>query len=210
MSEGCHSHSNFDGASVQYKRVLLIVILINAVMFTVEMTFGIVGQSQALKADALDFLGDSATYAMSLWAIGRSVEIRSKVALIKGVSLLLMAVWILGSTVYYMIFSNSPSAPIMTSVALAALTANLISVVLLMKFRDGDANIRSVWLCSRNDAIGNVMVLLAAGVVYVSHSHWPDLIVATVIAGLFANSAVQIIAQSRRESSHSREGHKQE
>ncbi|MFT5135353.1 MAG: Co/Zn/Cd efflux system component [Arenicella sp.] len=199
MSASCHSDSNFDGASPQYKRVLLIVIAINALMFVVELSYGVVGQSQALKADALDFLGDSATYALSLWAIGRSIETRTNVAMIKGVSLLLMAVWVLASTIYYMFVVNSPSAPIMTGVALAALTANLISVVLLMKFRDGDANIRSVWLCSRNDAIGNVMVLIAAGVVLLSGSHWPDLIVALILAGLFANSALQIISQSRRE-----------
>lgn len=204
MSASCHSESNFDGASPQYKRVLLIVIAINALMFVVELSYGIVGQSQALKADALDFLGDSATYALSLWAIGRSIETRANVAMIKGVSLLLMAVWVLSSTIYYMFVINSPSAPIMISVALAALTANLISVVLLMKFRDGDANIRSVWLCSRNDAIGNVMVLIAAGVVLQSDSRWPDLIVALILAGLFANSALQIISQSRGEHADSK------
>ncbi len=204
MSASCHSESNFDGASPQYKRVLLIVIAINALMFVVELSYGIVGQSQALKADALDFLGDSATYALSLWAIGRSIETRANVAMIKGVSLLLMAVWVLSSTIYYMFVINSPSAPIMISVALAALTANLISVVLLMKFRDGDANIRSVWLCSRNDAIGNVMVLIAAGVVLLSDSRWPDLVVALILAGLFANSALQIISQSRGEHADSK------
>jgi Co/Zn/Cd efflux system component len=204
MSASCHSESNFDGASPQYKRVLLIVIAINALMFVVELSYGIVGQSQALKADALDFLGDSATYALSLWAIGRSIETRANVAMIKGVSLLLMAVWVLSSTIYYMFVINSPSAPIMISVALAALTANLISVVLLMKFRDGDANIRSVWLCSRNDAIGNVMVLIAAGVELLSDSRWPDLVVALILAGLFANSALQIISQSRGEHADSK------
>jgi Co/Zn/Cd efflux system component len=204
MSASCHSESNFDGASPQYKRVLLIVIAINALMFVVELSYGIVGQSQALKADALDFLGDSATYALSLWAIGRSIETRANVAMIKGVSLLLMAVWVLSSTIYYMFVINSPSAPIMISVALAALVANLISLVLLMKFRDGDANIRSVWLCSRNDAIGNVMVLIAAGVVLLSDSRWPDLIVALILAGLFANSALQIISQSRGEHADSK------
>ena len=116
MSAGCHSDTQFDGVSLQYKRVLLIVIAINALMFLVEMSFGIVGQSQALKADALDFLGDSVTYGLSLWAIGRSLQTRSMVAMIKGVSLLLLAVWVLSSTVYFMVFSNNPSAPIMTSV----------------------------------------------------------------------------------------------
>lgn len=199
MSANCHQHTTFDGVSTEYKRALMLVILINAAMFLVELSYGIVGQSQALKADALDFLGDSATYGISLWAIGRSNEIRSNIALVKGISLLLIAIWVLGSTVYYILVANTPSAPIMTSVALAALTANLVSVVLLIKYRDGDANIRSVWLCSRNDAIGNVMVLFAAGVIYVTHSRWPDLIVAALLAGLFAHSATQIIGHALAE-----------
>ena len=194
----CHT-SNFDGASSRYRRVLMIVIAINFAMFLIEMSYGVVGESQALKADALDFLSDSATYALSLWAIGKPIATRSNVALIKGYSLLLIAVWVLGSTLYYVLYANQPSAPIMGSVALAALAANVVSVILLMKFRDGDANIRSVWLCSRNDAIGNVAVLIAAGVVFATHSNWPDLVVAFALAGLFINSALQIIRQARGE-----------
>jgi len=199
MSDQCHSQSDFDGASDRYKRVLFIVILINALMFVVEMSYGITGESQALKADALDFFGDSVTYAMSFWAIGRSLETRSNVALIKGISLLLMAIWVLGSTIYHLIVLNNPSAPIMGSVAMAALIANVISVILLMKFRDGDSNIRSVWLCSRNDAIGNVGVMIAAGLVYFSGSNWPDLIVALILSALFTNSAINIIRQALLE-----------
>jgi len=199
MSASCHSNSNFEGASAAYRRVLLAVIAINALMFLVEMSYGIVGESQALKADALDFLGDSTSYTMSFWAIGRASNTRSNVAMIKGVSLLLIAIWVLASTIYFMLNNNTPSAPIMSSVALAALVANLISVLLLMKFRNGDANVRSVWLCSRNDAIGNIMVLIAAGVVFYTSSHWPDLIVASILAGLFTNSALQIIKQAMAE-----------
>ena len=153
MSSNCHSNSDFTGVSQSYKKVLLIVIAINATMFLIEMFYGVIGQSQALKADALDFLGDSATYALSLWAIGKGGATRSNVAMVKGISLLAIALWVLGTTFYYAVFVNHPSAPIMSSVALAALTANVVSVVLLMKYRDGDANVRSVWLCSRNDAI---------------------------------------------------------
>jgi len=198
MSGACHKH-NFDGASSRYKRVLGIVIAINAVMFVVEMSYGIVGESQALKADALDFLSDSLTYAMSLWAIGRSVEVRSNVALIKGVSLFVLAIWILVSTFYYALVTNNPSSPIMSGVALAALAANSLSVLLLMRYRDGDANVRSVWLCSRNDAIGNVAVLFAAGAVFLTRTHWPDLIIALVLAGLFSSSSIQIIRQALNE-----------
>ena len=198
MSHACHNH-NFDGASTQYKRVLCVVIAINVLMFVVEMSYGIFGQSQALKADALDFLGDSLTYAMSLWAIGRPIQIRSNVALIKGYSLLALAIWILVSTIYYALVANNPSSTVMSGVAIGALAANLISVLLLMKYRDGDANIRSVWLCSRNDAVGNVAVLLAAGAVALTQTHWPDLLIALVLAGLFSHSSVQIIRQARLE-----------
>ena len=194
-----HCHDQFEGVSARYKRVLIVVVAINAMMFIIEMAYGVVGESQALKADALDFLGDSATYALSLWAIGKPISTRSNVALVKGYSLLLIALWVLGSTVYYVLVVNQPSAPIMGSVALAALLANVICVVLLMRYRDGDANVRSVWLCSRNDAIGNLAVLLAALVVFYSGSHWPDLIVAFCMAALFINSALQIISQARQE-----------
>ncbi len=198
MSEHCHNH-NFDGASAQYKRVLGVVIGINALMFIIEMSYGIVGESQALKADALDFLSDSLTYAMSLWAIGRPADTRSNVALIKGFSLLALAIWIVVSTFYYILVTNNPSSSIMSSVAIAALAANLISVLLLMKYRDGDANIRSVWLCSRNDAIGNVAVLFAAGAVALTQTHWPDLVIALLLAGLFTQSSVKIIRQAWME-----------
>ena len=196
---GCCDNHNFDGASTRYKRVLLIVIGINALMFLIEMAYGIVGDSQALKADALDFLSDSVTYAMSLWAIGRSVETRSMVALIKGFSLLVLAIWIVGSTVYFALVANNPSSSIMSGVAITALIANLVSVILLMKYRDGDANVRSVWLCSRNDAIGNVAVLFAAVAVAITQTRWPDLLIAMVLAGLFVNSSVQIIRQAWQE-----------
>lgn len=203
----CHNHcdNQFEGVSERYKRVLLIVVAINAGMFLVEMSYGIIGESQALKADALDFLSDSVTYALSLWAIGKPARVRSNVALIKGFSLLGIAVWVLGSTLYYALVVNQPSAPIMGSVALAALTANIISVILLMRYRDGDANVRSVWLCSRNDAIGNVAVLFAALMVFYTHSNWPDLVVAFALAGLFISSAFQIIKQAIQEKQLSHE-----
>lgn len=202
MSVSCQHEHDFDGASAQYKQILVFVIAINAIMFVVELVFGIRGQSQSLKADALDFLADSTTYAMSLWAIGRPLSTRSRVALIKGLSLFLMAVWVLASTVYYIFYSNTPDAPTMGWVALLALAANLISVLLLVKYRDGDANIRSVWLCSRNDAIGNVGVLLAAAAVMATGSHWPDLLVALMLAGLFTSSAFRIVRQALAELKH--------
>lgn len=200
MSAGCHSHdAAFEGMSPTYRRILIIVILINATMFVVELWAGIAARSQALKADSLDFLGDSVTYAISLAVIGASLKTRASAALFKGISLLVMGAWVFGSTVWQVFVTGLPSAPVMGSIGFLALLANLASVALLMSYRDGDANVRSVWLCSRNDAIGNVAVMLAALGVWQTTTAWPDLIVAGLMAGLFLYSAVEIIRRSRAE-----------
>ena len=160
---GCCGHdAQFDGVSTDYKRRLWLVIAINAAMFVVEMTAGQAAQSQALKADALDFLGDALTYGLSLAVIGMAVRVRATAALFKGLSLMLMGLWVLGSTLYRVVYTGVPEAEIMGGIGFLALAANVASVLLLMAYKDGDANVRSVWLCSRNDAIGNVAVMLAA------------------------------------------------
>jgi len=205
MGAGCGGGScstSFDGASRQFKRALLVVIAINGVMFIIEMLAGFKGQSMALKADALDFLGDTVSYAISLWAIGKSGLVRANVAMLKGLSLALMAVFVLGATLYRFFVLGAPDEQIMGLIGTMALVANLLSVMVLMNYRDGDANVRSVWLCSRNDAIGNLAVLAAALAVYFSQTPWPDLIVALLMASLFLNSARQIITQARHEIAH--------
>jgi Co/Zn/Cd efflux system component len=202
MGANCCHEVKFDGMDPAYKRALIAVIAINAIMFLVEMPMGFVGQSQALKADALDFLGDTFTYAISLAVIGKSIIVRSRVAMLKGISLLLMGIWVLGSTVYSVFYTHTPAPVIMGSIGFAALAANLLSVLLLVKFKDGDANVRSVWLCSRNDAIGNVMVMLAATGVWASGTGWPDLIVASIMASLFLWGAITIIRQAALEMTH--------
>ncbi len=202
MGANCCHDVKFDGMDPAYKRALIIVIVINALMFLVEMPMGFIGQSQALKADALDFLGDTFTYAISLAVIGRSMNVRAKVAMFKGVTLLFMGLWVLGSTIYSVFYTQTPAAMIMGSVGFAALAANLISVLLLVRFKDGDANVRSVWLCSRNDAIGNIMVMIAATGVWASGTGWPDLIVASIMASLFLWGAVAIIRQAAHELAH--------
>lgn len=199
MAGCCGGNTNFDGMSASYKRILWWVIAINGVMFFIEMIAGIGAQSQALQADALDFLGDTLTYGISLWAIGKSITLRSNVAFFKGYSLLIMALWVFGSTLYRFFVLNSPDAATMGSIALLAFTANVISVLLLMRYKDGDANVRSVWLCSRNDAIGNLVVLVAASGVWFSGSAMPDLVVAFILASLFSSSAWQIIKQAKSE-----------
>lgn len=182
-----------------YKRRLMLVTAINIGMFVVEFSAGQLSGSQALKADALDFAADGATYALSFWAIGRPQKVRTGAAVIKGVSLLLMGVWIAATTLYQFFVLGVPEAQVMGLIGFAALAANLLSVYLLFAYKDGDANIRSVWLCSRNDAIGNVAVMVAAALVAILNSGAPDLIVAGVMSALFLSSSYQILRQSWAE-----------
>ena len=196
---GCHGNPRFDGVEPRYRRVLWLVIAINATMFGVEMTAGHVAGSQALQADALDFLGDTLTYGISLAVIGLPLVVRAKTAVIKGLSLLVMGLWVFGATVYHLFTGGLPRAEIMGVIGFLALAANLASVLLLLRYKDGDANVRSVWLCSRNDAIGNVAVMLAALGVWGTVTVWPDLFVAVIMAALFVTSAIQILRQSMTE-----------
>ena len=200
MSADCCSHGvTFEGLSTDYKRRLWIVIAINASMFLVEMAAGALAGSQALQADALDFLGDATTYAISLAVIGTSIQIRARAAILKATSLTAMALWVLGSTAYHVVVLGIPRAEVMGVIGVLALAANAASVLILMRYKDGDANVRSVWLCSRNDAIGNVAVMVAALAVWGTATKWPDLLVAAIMAGLFLNSSIQILQQSFRE-----------
>jgi Co/Zn/Cd efflux system component len=202
----CGTKVRFEGVSRQYRRVLMAVIAINAVMFVVEMTAGALAGSQALKADALDFLGDTLTYALSLWAIGRPLSVRAAAALVKGASLGAMGLWVLGATLWQVLSTDVPVAPVMGAVGALAFAANVASVLLLLRYRDGDSNVRSVWLCSRNDAIGNVAVIGAAGSVALTGAAWPDLLVAAAMAALFLWSSAQIVTQALAERTEARGG----
>lgn len=203
MSAGCgHSHAHgamFDGATPAYRRVLMIVLAINAAMFAVEVAAGSVAGSVALYADALDFAMDAATYGISFWAIGRAAQTRARVALLKGSSLGLMGAGVLALALWRL-FTGAPPEPLtMGLVGLMALAANVGSAVLLYRWRNGDANVASVWQCSRNDAIGNVLVCVAALGVFGTGSALPDLIVASLMAGLFLNSSFRIVRQALGE-----------
>jgi Co/Zn/Cd efflux system component len=195
----CQNQPKFDGVSAEFKRALWIVIVINGVMFVVEMIAGRISQSQSLQADALDFFADTITYGLSLYVIGMSIKVRSSAALLKGFSLAGMGLWVLGSTVYQSFLPSLPQAEVMGLIGFLALLANSLSVLLLIRYRNGDANVRSAWLCSRNDAIGNIAVMLAGSGVWVSNSAWPDLVVASLMAGLFLWSAVQILRLAYEE-----------
>jgi len=192
----CAASPKFDGVSPDYKRRLWLVIAINAAMFLIEMIAGKLAGSQALRADALDFLADATTYGISLAVIGASLRARSAAAVLKGASLSLMAAWVLGSTAYHAFVIGVPKAEMMGAIGVLALLANLASVVVLVRYKDGDANVRSVWLCSRNDTIGNVAVIIAALGVWGTATAWPDLIVAATMATLFLSSSAQILRQA--------------
>ncbi len=203
MSAGCCGNEvKFDGLSGAYKRALWAVIAINGSMFLGEMVAGVFAGSQALKADALDFLGDTATYAITLFVIGMPLIWRARAALFKGLTLGAMGLWVLGSTAYHVLVRGVPQAEVMGVVGFLALAANLTSVLLLLKYRNGDANVRSVWLCSRNDAIGNLAVIVAATGVWATATAWPDLIVAGVMASLFLWPSAQIVRQAQHEMEH--------
>ena len=195
----CGTSVKFEGLSADYKRRLWLVIAINASMFLVEMGAGALAGSNALQADALDFLGDSATYGISLAVIGASIRIRAMTAIVKAASLSLMSLWVLAMTGYHVLIVGVPRAEVMGVVGIMALAANVTSVLILMRYKDGDANVRSVWLCSRNDAIGNVAVMLAALAVWGTGTKWPDLLVAALMAGLFFYSSMRILQQSIAE-----------
>lgn len=196
---GCGSNIKFDGSTPEYKRILKIIIVINFTMFIVELGGGILSGSMALLADCLDFLGDSVTYTISFIVIGMPLSVRAKAGLFKGISLLFIAAWVLGATGYRILVEAIPEALTMGTIGFVALGANVVSAALLLRFKDGDSNVRSVWLCSRNDAFGNVAVILAASGIFVTDSGWPDLLVAGVMASLFSYSAFQIIRQSLSE-----------
>jgi Co/Zn/Cd efflux system component len=195
----CGCEVKFDGLSRDYRARLWAVIALNASMFAVEMGGGVMAGSQALQADALDFLGDTLTYGMSLAVIGLSLRVRATAALIKGVTLAAMGLWVLGGTVWHALILGTPRAEVMGLIGFLALAANAASVLILMKYKDGDANVRSVWLCSRNDAIGNVAVMLAALAVWSTATGWPHVIVAAILASLFLNSASKILRQALGE-----------
>ncbi len=188
-----------DTLSARYRRVLTVVLAVNAVMFAVEVTWSLIAGSTALQADALDFLADTLTYGLTLSVLGRPLAVRAKAALFKGASLGVMAALVLGTALHRALDAGTPEATTMGAIAVLALAANLSSVLLLYRFREGDANMASVWQCSRNDAIGNLAVIAAAGAVSVTGSGWPDIAVAVAMASLFLQSSVRIMRRAWRE-----------
>lgn len=182
-----------------YRRILWIALIVNAGMFVVEALAGVNAESVSLLADATDFLGDAANYGISLYVLRLAIAWRARAALFKAASMGLFGLWVIGQAIYNAVFAASPDPMVMGVIGIIAFAANLAVAILLYRYREGDANMRSVWLCTRNDAIGNLAVLLAASGVFVTGTLWPDIAVAAIMAILALQAAVSVLRQSLGE-----------
>lgn len=197
---GCEpDESALEGATPAYQRTLWIVVGLNAAMFLVGGTVAVFGRTVSVQADALDFLGDALATGIGLILIGRSAYARATIALWQGAALGALGLFALGSALYRVVAAMQPSAEAMSVYGALGLAVNVTCAVLLLRFRAGDATARAVWLYSRNDAFGNVAVLIAAGAVALTGSRWPDLAAGTIIAILFLSSANGILRQAVAE-----------
>jgi Co/Zn/Cd efflux system component len=183
----------------RYRRALWLVLMINAAMFVIEIGAGLAAGSASLQADALDFLGDAANYGISLLVVGMALRFRASAALAKGATMAVFGLWVIATVIWHTVQGTLPSAFAMGSVGLAALAANAASFGLLWAYRQGDANMRSAWICTRNDVLGNVAVLLAAAGVFGTGTGWPDVVVAAVMATLAIQGATLVIRQAISE-----------
>jgi Co/Zn/Cd efflux system component len=185
--------------AARYRRVLWAVLAINAVMFVVEVGAGVAAGSVSLQADALDFLGDALNYGLSLFVVGMALRYRASAALAKAATMGAFGAWVIGTAVWHAVYGTLPSAFTMGAVGFAALVANAASFGLLWVHRHGDANMRSAWICTRNDVLGNVAVLLAALGVFGTGTGWPDVIVAAIMATLALQGAATVAKQALGE-----------
>ena len=199
MSASCCGPKPIPNNSPKWRAALRAALVINAAMFAVELYAGSAADSHALKADALDFFGDASNYAISLLVAGMALAWRARAAMFKAVTLVLLGIFVLASTVSAAFYGSEPQAATMGFIGVLALVANFGVAVMLFQFRTGDANMRSVWICSRNDAIGNIAVVAAAAGVFGTGTAWPDLIVAAILATLGLTGGWQIISQARGE-----------
>lgn len=209
MSAHCRHHAVEPPAGdTTYRRVLWIALIVNAVMFAVELIGGVAAASVALQADAVDFFADAANYGVSLFVLGMSLRARALAAFVKGVAMAAFGLFVAGNAVLHAVAGRLPDAAPMGVIGALALAANVGVAMLLFRHRDGDANRQSVWLCTRNDAIGNVAVLIAASGVFATGTGWPDYAVAAVMAGLAIVAGMQVMrratAELRREKSPAR------
>ncbi len=185
--------------SERQRRVFRTVLWINSAMFLLEVWAGILAHSTALLADSVDMLGDAIVYGFSLYVIGRGVVWQTRAAMLKGVIMAAFGVGVLAHVVVKAVHGFVPTAEVMGMVGVIALVANLMCLFLLWQHRGDDLNMRSAWVCSRNDVIGNAGVLIAALLVYLTGSPWPDMVIGLLIATLFVRSAIGIILEASRD-----------
>jgi Co/Zn/Cd efflux system component len=195
----CNQTPDIHRGDAGYRRVLWIVLLINAAMFAVEVGAGFAAGSASLQADALDFLGDAGNYAISLFVVGMALQYRAMAALLKGATMGVFGLWVIGVTIWHAWQGTLPEAFTMGAVGTAALIANAISFGLLWAYRGGDSNMRSAWICTRNDVFGNLAVLLAAAGVFGTGTGWPDIAVAAIMATLALQGAWLVFRRSLAE-----------
>lgn len=199
MSAHCHNQSPPSNANPAYHTALWIALSVNAAMFAIELGAGLHAGSVSLLADAIDFLGDAANYAVSLVVLGAALRWRSRTALAKAGFMMGFGMFVAGRALWSASQGITPDAATMGAVGLLALVANVSVALLLYRFRAGDANMRSVWLCTRNDALGNLAVLAAAAGVLGTGTAWPDLAVAGVMAMLAISGGWAVMRQARAE-----------
>ncbi len=202
MSDVCHHHGCAPPAATQsgrYRRVLWAALVVNAAMFALEVAGGLHADSISLLADAADFFGDAANYGLALLVLGMATHWRARAALFKGATMGAFGIFVLGRAAWGIAAGTVPDPMTMGTIGAIGLLANVAVAVMLYAWREGDANMRSVWLCSRNDAIGNVAVMVAALGVFGSGTAWPDLAVAAVMGLLGLSAAQSVIAQARAE-----------
>jgi len=195
----CEPDGGHPGYDRRYRRILWSVLAINAAMFMVEIVAGLVAGSASLQADALDFFADASNYGISLLVARQRITHRARAALAKGSTMGLFGLWVLVTALLHVLRGTLPAAETMGAVGLAALAANAISFALLWTYRGGDSNMRSVWLCSRNDVLGNLAVLLAALGVFRTGLGWPDVSVAVIMGGLALQGAFVVIRHALAE-----------
>lgn len=179
-----------------YRKVLWLCLAVNALMFATEIVAGLLAGSLSLQADALDFLGDAANYGISLYVLGRSIRLRAYSSLIKSATMLAFGIWILVQAGYKILNGIPPEADVMGVIGFLALLANVFCFVILSRHSRDDSNRMSVWLCSRNDALGNVAVMIAAVATHFTQSFWPDLLVAIIMAMLAFSSSYRVIGKA--------------
>lgn len=201
MSANCcsHDHGNTASASPAYRLILWVALAVNLAMFVVEIGAGLVAQSASLLADSLDFLGDAANYGISLFVLGMAIRWRARASLLKAASMAAFGIWVAATAIHHALAGTVPQAPVMGAIGALAFAANLGVAALLYRWREGDSNMRSVWICTRNDALGNLAVLAAAAGVFGSGSGWPDYIVAAIMSGLALWGSVQVLRQAAGE-----------